>query len=296
MEAHMKEFHEERRSGIGGSDVAAILGLPNPGGRTPLQVWSEKTGRAESKPDAPLLRRGRKLEPVTRSEYEEETGHRVIALDRDSGQDFFRHPTIPYLVVHLDGKIEAAEKDGLGAFEGKAANVLRLNAWDDEAPLSAQLQCQHGMSVAGLKWGVVAGLIGGLEFRFQELDRNDELLAAVQEKLAAFWEHVTSDTPPDPVAADVKVIGRIFRAIEGKSVDLDDEALAWDLDRLQASGEIKRWQTIKDEAEARLKFAIGEAEIGKLSSGASYSFKQFARKDYVVAATRYRQLARQKAR
>ena len=39
------EWLKARRGGIGGSDVAACLGL-NPW-RTPVQVWEDKTGRAE---------------------------------------------------------------------------------------------------------------------------------------------------------------------------------------------------------------------------------------------------------
>ena len=39
-----EQFLRERRSGIGGSDVAAILGLSR--WKTAYQVWQEKTGRA----------------------------------------------------------------------------------------------------------------------------------------------------------------------------------------------------------------------------------------------------------
>ena len=41
----MATFHAERLTGLGGSDIGAILGL-NPW-RTPYQVFLEKTGQAE---------------------------------------------------------------------------------------------------------------------------------------------------------------------------------------------------------------------------------------------------------
>ena len=39
------DFHSERRTGLGGSDLGAILGLNLY--KTPLDVFNEKTGRAE---------------------------------------------------------------------------------------------------------------------------------------------------------------------------------------------------------------------------------------------------------
>ena len=293
MKAHATEFHAERRSGIGGSDVAPILGLPNPGNRTALQVWAEKTGRAEPTPDNAYLRRGRRLEPVVRDEYEEETGRRVV-----TAPELFVHATIPYLIGHVDGFIQDPDREpeDAGILEAKSANAFMARAWEDEAPLAAQVQLQHYLLVTGRKWGSVAGLIGGLEFRYQDAERNEELLAGWMLKAAEFWKHVKDDTAPDPVAADAKTIGRIFQAIEGKSVDLGNEAIQWDLDRLKAAEEIKRFQQLKDEADAKLKHAIGEAERGKLPNGVSYTFKTVARKGYEVAPTSYRDFRRSAAR
>ncbi len=289
MGAHAKEFHDERRSGIGGSDVAPILGLPNPGNRTALQVWAEKTGRATDAPDNTYLRRGRRLEPVVSEEYAEETGRSVLIETKH-----FVHPTILYLVGHIDRLIVDPERDpeDLGVLEAKSANAFMSRAWEDEAPLAAQVQLQHYLLVTGRKWGSVAGLIGGLEFKYQDLELNQDLIDGWLLRAEDFWRHVTDDTPPDPVAADAKVIGRIFEAIEGKSVDLPDEAIQWDLDRLAAATEIKRFTELKEEAEAKLKFAIGQAERGKLPTGVVYSFKTTQRKGYTVEPTSYRDFRR----
>lgn len=286
-------FIEERRTGIGGSDAPVILGVPAPGGRTPLQVWMEKTGRAASTPDNAILRRGRKLEPVVVSEYEEETGRKVSAL---AGR--LVHPKWPWMGGNIDRIIEPGER-GTGILEAKAANLFKIREWEDEAPLAAQVQLQHYLTIAealGLAdWGSVAGLLGGLAFKYQDLDFNREFAAQLVEREAAFWRLVETDTPPEPTADDAKALGKLFATITGETVDLPAEAVEWDRQRLEAGAEIKRLEELKDEAENKLRFAIGSAECGNLPGGKGrYTWKLQQRAEYVVKATEFRVLRRAK--
>lgn len=279
-------FHAERLRGIGGSDAPVILGLSS--WKTPLQLWMEKTGRTE--PDvkeSAILRRGRKLEPVVASEYEEETGRRV-----HDAPGLMVHATWPWMIGHLDRWVEADDKPGPGVLECKAANVFKIRDWDDEAPLYAQVQAQHYIAVSGAAWGSVAGLLGGIEFKYQDLDRNDEFIAQLVEREAAFWRLVETDTPPEPEAADSAVLGRLYAAVTGQVVDLPEAAIEWDRARLEASTEIKRLEELKDEADAQLKAAIGHAEAGRLPNGIVYTWKEQQRKEYVVKAAAFRVLRR----
>lgn len=66
------EWHEQRRAGIGGSDVAALLGLSK--WKSPYQLFLEKTGNAPPQEDNEAMYWGRMLEPVIRDAYEEKTG------------------------------------------------------------------------------------------------------------------------------------------------------------------------------------------------------------------------------
>lgn len=288
VEQTREAFLAERRRGIGGSDAPVILGLST--WKTPLQLWMEKTGRVTDDADNPILRRGRKLEAVVASEYEEETGRTVrhmptLAVHHEHG----------WMIGHVDRAIEASDHDGPGILEAKAANIFRIREWEDEAPLAAQVQLQHYLAVTGASWGSVAGLLGGIEFKYQDLDRNEEFIAALISRERAFWQHVLSDDPPEPQAGDVKVIGRIFEAIEGKSIDLPEDAIELDRQRLAASTEIKRLEELKDEAEAKLKFLIGDAEVGVLPGGVGrYTHKLQRRAEYAVKATEFRVLRRSK--
>ena len=62
-----EEWLNERRTGIGGSDAAAVMGL-NPW-KSPLDVYLDKTGQLMESPDNPALYWGRVLEEVVAREY-----------------------------------------------------------------------------------------------------------------------------------------------------------------------------------------------------------------------------------
>ena len=84
-------FLAERMKGIGGSDVAAILGLSK--WSTPYDVWQSKLGLADPTPDNDAMKWGRLLEPVVRQAYAERTGL-AVAVPSDPlvmpGYDFAR--------------------------------------------------------------------------------------------------------------------------------------------------------------------------------------------------------------
>ena len=79
MNAH-EEWLKARKTGIGGSDIAAILGLSPY--RTPVDVWAEKTGRATAQDETLQMRFGRYAEEFVAREYTAKTGNACSALPR----------------------------------------------------------------------------------------------------------------------------------------------------------------------------------------------------------------------
>lgn len=69
------EWLNWRRTGLGGSDIAAVLGLSK--WRTPWDVWADKKGLLPEKEETNAMRRGRLLESACATFYEEETGAKV---------------------------------------------------------------------------------------------------------------------------------------------------------------------------------------------------------------------------
>ena len=82
MEINIKDFTREewlaeRNKGIGGSDIATILGLSK--WKSPLQLFLEKTGKvvAEDLSDKEVIYWGNVLEDVVAKEFERRTGKKV---------------------------------------------------------------------------------------------------------------------------------------------------------------------------------------------------------------------------
>lgn len=122
-----EEWLALRRRGIGGSDVAAILGLSK--WHSPLDVYRDKIGEGADQPDSPAMEWGRRLEPVIREKYAEATGLAVEKPDLMliSGDH-------PYMVADLDGICS----DGRSLYADDDGELAE--ATNDEAVLIGELK------------------------------------------------------------------------------------------------------------------------------------------------------------
>lgn len=213
MSAH-DDFLQARSTGIGGSDVAAILGLSK--WKTPLQVYMEKRGELAPQPDNPAMRWGRYLEPIVRQAYSDETGRAVLVPE-----SMLRHPRHDWMIANIDGFTEDCR-----GFEAKTARSA--DGWgepgSDQIPQAYLLQVQHYMMVTALPVFDVAALIGGSDFRIYEVPADAELQEMIADAEAEFWRAVQRGEPPEPVTyADT--IARWGHASRADLVMADDAAL-----------------------------------------------------------------------
>lgn len=198
---------EERRSGIGGSDLGAILGL-NPW-RTPFQVYQEKTCQAEPFTGNLQTRFGSYAEEFVAREYCEQTGRQVQRFNA-----MLRHPTAP-LIGHVDrlvipeGAKRASWRDQVRTdrgLEAKTANAFaagRDSEWGeshtDQIPESYLVQVAAYQALTGCQFWDLAVLFGNQEFRIYHLTRDLELEAMILEAAEKFWrDHVLARIPPAP--------------------------------------------------------------------------------------------------
>jgi putative phage-type endonuclease len=183
---------EERRTGIGGSDAAAALGLSP--WQTPYELWLQKTGRAPPVEQNEPMLWGHLLEDVVRREYARRTG-----LETRTIAEMIRHPQHPWMFVHLDGEVIGRPVRVI--LEVKTARTAQ--GWGeedtDEIPLNYLIQTHHSMAVTQAEVCDVAVLIAGQDFRLYQVWRDHEIEAQLVEREAAFWEMVTSDQPPPPM-------------------------------------------------------------------------------------------------
>ena len=191
----------ERKSGIGGSDAGAILGVSP--WATPVTVWLDKTGRSEPKPETEAMRIGTELEDFVARRYEQETGRMVQRFNRML-HDGCLLGNYDRLVVPDGAKVAShmgeVRTDTL--LECKTSSAF---GWDDGVPPQYVAQVMHYMGLSpSLQHTDVACLFLNIkQFKVFRVERDDEVIAAMRDKLTDWWErYVVADTPPPPVNED----------------------------------------------------------------------------------------------
>lgn len=188
LEMTHQEWLEDRRKGIGGSDVATILGLNKY--KSVYRLWLEKTGQVEvTSAQSEAAYWGNTLEEVVAEEFSKRTGKKVRRRNR-----VFEHSKYPFLRANIDRDIVGEN----AVLECKTANQYLANEWDeDEIPIQYICQVQHYMNVLNLDYVYFAVLIGGQKFVWKKMDRDQELIDMITEKLVEFWtENVEKGIEP----------------------------------------------------------------------------------------------------
>jgi putative phage-type endonuclease len=223
---------EQRRTGIGGSDAAAVMGLSR--WRTPLSVWLDKTGHGEAVTESEPMRWGTLLEPVIRQEYASKTGMAV---------------GLPGLLRHPDHEFIIGTPDGI-ADDGRVVEIKTARSGDgwgepnsDQVPEDYLIQCQHYMMVSGAALADVAVLIGGSDFRVYTIAADTELHAMMIDAEVAFWRRVVDRDPPPAISYQdaLAMYGRTSKA----KLAVADEAV------IDALSGLKAARRSRDELEAR---------------------------------------------
>ena len=193
-----KQWVEARKNGIGGSDVASIMGLNKYS--SPLNVWLVKTGREESPDlsDNQAVEWGNRLEDVVADKFAEE--HPELQVRR-------RNATMvsikrPWAFANIDRWVTDG-KGNVGILEVKTVGMRRAADWDNGVPLYYLTQVMHYMSVTGYQYAWVAVLIGGQEFREYYIERDEQDIQAINDAVDTFWrDFVETDTAPALIGND----------------------------------------------------------------------------------------------
>jgi putative phage-type endonuclease len=196
-----EEWHQKRREGIGGSDVAALLGISR--WKNPQDLYKLKIGELEPDEPGPAAERGTRMEPQIVRRFQEITG-----LTLSPGHEFLRHPRWPEIPIqaNTDGTIEGKAP---GVFEAKTAAQMTEKALafqQGRIPTEYNLQIQAYLSVTGYRWGAIAAMIGprhdfdwdpdACEMVILSFRPNPEAIEMIEEVCADFWRCVDARTPP----------------------------------------------------------------------------------------------------
>lgn len=270
-----EEWLISRRRGIGGSDVAKVLGLSKYS--SPYQIWMDKTGKIEinTSETSEAAYWGHQMEEVVAKEFEKRTGKKV----RVSNKIYF-HKDYPFLLANVDRVVVGED----AILECKTASEYLKDSWaDDEIPIAYLAQVQHYLNVLNKKKAYIACLIGGNKFVWKEIQRDDELIEQMTARLVDFWENnVLADVAPpvDGNTSTTEFISKMYADdYSDNSIELNSKQIQ-DISNLR---ELKRYQSdIKEQidmVENRLKEALGK-ENATYGNSATYriSWKTQSRK------------------
>lgn len=278
-----EQWKEARRQFIGSSDVPVICGLVKY--KTPHQLWQDKTQPQLVPEGAPSKRMvaGTKLEAVIAEWYAEETG-RKVRMD-----NVIRvHEQEEWAIANLDRIIEAVDDRGRGILECKSTNSHFLRSIGGEIPPAYYAQIQWQLWVTGLKWGALAILVDGYDFRHVEVERNEEFIGTIADVCRKWYmEHIFKGTPPPLEVPDIELL----TSVPDKRVEAPQTAQET-LDRLR--GVRSTIAAAKAEEEALLseiKGIFGDAELLVAGDRVLATYKTVKRKAYTVKESQYRKLA-----
>jgi putative phage-type endonuclease len=265
-----QEWLAQRRTGIGGSDVAGILGLSR--WKSPLDVYLDKTGEAASTAETEPMRWGTLLEPVILAEFSRRTGVTV-----EKPRDIIRDPGFPWMLASLDGWAPELE----AVVEVKTARTS--DGWGDdgsgEIPAYYQTQVAHYMAVTGATIAFVPVLIGASEFRVYQVERDEVLIRDMVEAERVFWhDHVLAGVPPEPVnAADA---ARLWSRDSGETIEVAGE-VADDVEELRhLKAQAKEIEERIGSIEDRLKVAFRDSSAIAYGGKTLATFKAQTRKGF----------------
>ncbi|MGW1796863.1 YqaJ viral recombinase family nuclease [Streptomyces sp. NPDC001984] len=284
-----EDWHAARATGVGGSDVAAILGMDSHGGA--LKVWLEKTGQARLQRDARLeraARRGHRLEGLVAEFFGEESG--LTILDSPGTLQHVDHPhwiANPDRLTYRPGD----DFDGLGVLECKSRTwrSARVEGWNgDEAPDGPSLQAHWYLTVSGYRHAYVAGLIDD-DLTWFRLERDDELCGLLADAVDRFWhDHVLTGLPPKPDGsqATTELLARLWDAREESAVDVDPvEAMLLKQRRRELKEEIAELGDQLTAVENEMRALAGDAEVAVIGTKTAYTWRQNGQ----FAPTRFRE-------
>jgi putative phage-type endonuclease len=252
-------WQEYRRTqkGIGGSDCAIIMGL-NPW-KTPFTLWLEMTGQVEPKAlTSESVEWGNRLEPVIREKFAQATGFLV-----HENPYVLQSEEHEFMVANVDGECFDPDMGEWGVLEIKTTDSRYKGEWEDGPPNHYHLQIQHYLAVMDYNYAYVSVLIGGNDFRYFKILRDDYIIDKIISAEKDFWELVMTGYPPEITGQqpDSNYLADTYPNDNGDVGELrtDLEALAIRYTELQK--DIKLLQEESDYIKNRVKLEAKEYRV-----------------------------------
>lgn len=252
FEANTPEWHELRKSGIGGSDVAAVAGVSK--WTSAYALWASKSGLIpDDFSDSEAMEWGRLLEPVIREKFASKHPEWVVSDTKAT----FRSVKYEWMLANVDGFIRF-EDGSTGVLEIKTAAYE--DDWAHGVPRYYETQVRHYLRVFGLRRAFVAVLFHGSAYKEFEIVANDFLDSADTDMLVKFWQGVQKGVAPDwdGALATYEAVRVMHPDIDGSTVELGDLGMHL----VNAASDFEAAKEKLTELKSRTLDALGSAKYG----------------------------------
>jgi putative phage-type endonuclease len=285
------EWLQWRRGGVGGSDVAGILGLSP--WASPYSVWFDKVYGSDDDGETAAQEFGRRAEPMLAPWFHERTGLYVGGVQqRCTHRDDAHHRCT------IDGKVYETPArtwptEPLGAYEAKTTSAPAKEWETDGIPVYYQCQAQWTMHVLELDrvWFAVLHLaFGRPDLKVYELARDDDDIALIVEAVDEFWnDHVTTGNPPavDTTTATTYATKRLPASV-GDTVELADDLAAAVAQLTTLKAQAKHTEQHIAGLENEIRAALGTATEGMYRERLIVSHRPQSKRGIDVDALRAR--------
>ena len=286
-----EEQIEARRSGLGGSDMAAVLGIDPY--KQAIDVFYDKrpdiaaeAGYVPDVVEGDHVDFGNYIEEPVAQLYAKRTGLKVRRSNVHHA-----HKSAPWLKANIDRKVEGIQR----GLEIKSVNWRLAHLWGDagtdEVADYYLPQIMHYLLVLDYPEWDAAALIGGAtDFRIYHLKRDAEWDELILDTSRDFWvEHVEKGIPPAIDLEHAKAsqtLRKVYSQVNGDAVTLPDEALHWHQVIEQAKAKAKEYSAVAEGATNHLLDLAGNASrIYIPGVKGAYVREQRHRDEYTAPAT-----------
>jgi len=190
----------DRSSYIGGSDIAALLGVDPY--KTPLDVWNAKMGHAPMRPPSDeqmkRMKRGKRLEPVVLESVQDEYDVEIVGRNRR-----YRDAQHPFLAAEIDYEWRPVGSTEVHNGEIKTVHPLSAKQWGEansgDVPIWYAAQSLFGLMITGRSRCDYAVLFGADDLTPYVVERDEQMIATMREVAVNFWmQNVQKQVPPPP--------------------------------------------------------------------------------------------------
>lgn len=281
-----------RRSGIGSSDVPAILDLVEK--KPPIKVYYDKLGfDVDDAGEAAYWGTVNEENVARRWAMQSRSVIRRVGL--------VAHQDHPHWMTTLDRRVTecplSEDEQAPCALEVKTRSAFKSAQWHAGAPDDVTAQVLWQIIVNGYSHMHYAVLIGGNDYHQgviradQYADVMDDIITAVDR----FWfEHVQAQVPPEP-SGDGEAVAKMFRRLHptrsgSVDVDMHPDALDALLDYNRHQRAEAAAKKAKNQAKARMVAALGGAQQALVGGERAYSLEPSnaaPKVDFELMAERY---------